>query len=105
MMRASLSLGTTLPGMPIPLPTMTDFMCGCAASCIRLRVQRNQIGAAEVVLPPTKFAGHVSAALVDHLLQLVGREERQRRQRALAAATAGVAERHVEARVDLLVVA
>src|SRR5438067_6291654 len=102
MMRASLSLGTTFFGIPMPLPVMTDFMCGRAASCIRLRRQRKDVARGEAVLPPAELADHFGAALIDHLLPLVVREQRQRRQRALAAALAGVAERHVEARIDLL---
>src|SRR5689334_9183536 len=103
MMRASLSLGTTWLPTPMPVPRMTDFTR--AASCIRLRGQRKKVLAREAVLAPAELASHLGAALLDHLLPLVFAEQRQRRERALAAALAGVAQRHVEARIDLLVVA
>src|SRR2546428_7981846 len=124
MMRASASLGTTFFGMPIPLPVMTAFMGERRAasgepdewarsplaargspSCIRLRVQRKEIVPGKAVLPAAELTDHLGAALGNHLAQLVGGEKLERRQRALTAAAARVAERHVEARIDLFVVA
>src|SRR5437763_16995137 len=75
------------------------------SSCSRLRRQRKDVVAREAVLAPAELAGHFGPALIDHLLPLLLGEKRERRQRALAAALAGVAERHVEARIDLFVVA
>src|SRR4051812_34057450 len=98
MIRASVSLGTTFLGMPMPVPVMMDFI-GSDRIQLRVRrgVQRAQIVRVEAVLPPAELAGHFRPALPDHLLQLLGAEESQRREGALAAARAGVAERHVEA--------
>src|SRR5436305_11005951 len=66
--------------------------------------QAEELVLREVVLPPAELADYLGRLLAHHLAQLVVGEERQRREGALAAARAGVAERDVEARIDLLVV-
>src|SRR5207302_6030538 len=83
----SASLRTTFFGTPIPLPVMTDFMgARCAPSCVSLRVQRKQVVFVEPILAAAELTHHFRAAGIDHLAQLVGREECQRRERALRAA-------------------
>src|SRR5207244_12220679 len=119
-MRESRSFGTTLSGTPIPVPVMTDFILwmtdtlvchdrqdclSSTASCIRLRRQRNKIVRGEAVVASAELARDVRSALLDHLLQLRGGKESERRERSLAAAGAGVAQRDVETGVDLLVIA
>src|SRR5437867_1763999 len=66
-----------LPATRHPLP---------AESCVRPRVERKEIVAGEPVFAPAELTNDLRAALIDHFAQLVGREKRQRRQRALAAA-------------------
>src|SRR5712691_4139366 len=68
-------------------------------------MERKEIVSGEPIFAPAKLTNHLGAALIDHLSQLVGREKRQRGERSLPAARACVAERHVEARIDLLVAA
>src|SRR5438067_8324417 len=102
MRRVSASLRTTFFGTPIPLPVMTDFMSArCAPSCVSLRVERKQVVFFEAVLPSAELADDFGAAGLDHLAQLVGREKRQRRERPFRAARARIAQRNVEAGIDL----
>src|SRR4051812_32065237 len=103
MIFASASLGTRFAGMPIPVPVMMVFMSE-RRSCVMLRGQRKKVLRGEGVLASAELTDHVRAALADHLLQFFRRKERQRRERALRAAGAGVAERDVEARIDLFVI-
>src|SRR5579872_3178104 len=95
----SASLVTALFGMPIPLPVMTLFIRGLR-SCVRLCVERKKIVGGEIVLAAAELTDDLGVALFDHLLQLGGRKQRQRRQGPLAAAAAAVSQRHVEARID-----
>src|SRR6266536_3883606 len=103
MIFVSASFRTTFFGMPMPLPVMTLFIRE-TRSCVRVRVQRKEVFAREPVFPATELTNNLGTALIDHLAQVVGPEQRQRRQRAFAAARTAVTERNVEARIDLFVV-
>src|SRR5438309_2405578 len=122
MMRDSTSLRTTFFGMPIPVPVMIDRMCGEFSSPISPQRRRGHGGKAKKisvllcvsvvslsarnlvrrkrVLPPAELANDFLSALIDHRLQLVVREERERGEGALAGARAAVFERDVERRVE-----
>src|SRR5438128_6754384 len=76
-----------------------------AESCVSVGVQRKEVVFSEAILPPAKLADDFGSLLTDHLAQLVGREERQRREGAFGTAGARVAERNIEAGIDLLVAA
>src|SRR4051812_21532092 len=102
MIFSSAALGTACAPTAMPLPVMTERMVSVSASVYL--GQAEEVVGRELVLAPAELARHLGDLVVHHLPQLALGEERQRREGTLAAARAAVAERHVEAGIDLLVV-